>query len=337
MYQCKQTFLFHSLAHLNAMARLKQEEVLKQRISEATGTPIGDINAQNSRWLYNKTLIFSRLLFRMHVAGINCNPLDRELHEIASALGLQIDTTEEDCKQSSSTHTPQQHMYASMLKQAGVSLVKSVVNVGIGEEAGKEVRREPDELSTEEESEELRRAKADVKRLQSGVKYSRNASDGGDKARRALKEAEEKVEALMMGSTPHKGSFQAASGITLEEGASPPSSIASQAPLIVETAPSPSHHYSNSIAHYLASSIPCNSITRQNKEETFGEATRLPVLNMMRSLEKKGERCIKTEVGQLMLKVVQLQGRGLSSSSTMGGHVENVKWVNLTGSVKSLN
>ena len=226
-----------------------------------------------------------------------------------------------------------------MLKQAGISLVKSVVNVGIGEEAGEEGRRglKPDQLSTEEESEELRKAKADVKRLQSGVKYSRNASDGGDKARRALKEAEEKVEALMMGSTPHKGSFQAASGITLEEGASPPSSIASQAPLIVETAPSSSHHYSNSIAHYLAASIPCNSSTRLNKEETFVEATRLPVLNMMRSVEKKGKRCIKTEVGQLMLKVKKLQGRGLSSSCTMGGHVENVKWVNLTGSVKSLN
>ena len=226
-----------------------------------------------------------------------------------------------------------------MLKQAGVSLVKSVVNVGIGEEAGEEVSRglKPDELSIEEESEELRRAKADLKRLQRGLKYSRSAADGGEKARRALMEAEEKVEALMIASTPHKGIFQAASGITLEEGASPPSSIASQAPLIVETVLSSSYRNSNSIAHYLASSIPCNSIIRLNKEETFGEATRLPVLNMMRSLEKKGERCIKTEVGQLMLKVVQLQGRGLSSSSTMGGHVENVKWVNLTGSVKSLN
>jgi len=185
---------------LNAMARLKQEEVLKQRISEATGTPIGEINAQDSR----------------------------ELHEIASALGLQIDTTEEDCKQSSSTHTPQLHTYASMLKQAGVSLVKSVVNVGIGEEAGEEVRRglKPDQLSTEEESKELRKAKADVKRLQSGLKYTRNASDGGAKARRALKEAEEKVEALMFGSTPHQGS-KASRGITLEEEASPPSSASS--------------------------------------------------------------------------------------------------------------
>ena len=60
------------------------------------------------------------------------NPLDRELHEIASALGLQVDTAEEECNQSSSTQ-PQQQTYASiMLKQgfstlqAGVSLVKSV-------------------------------------------------------------------------------------------------------------------------------------------------------------------------------------------------------------------
>ena len=33
----------------DAMARSKRDEVLKQRISEATGMPIGDINAQNSR------------------------------------------------------------------------------------------------------------------------------------------------------------------------------------------------------------------------------------------------------------------------------------------------
>ena len=32
------------------MARLKQDEVLRQRISEETGMPIGDIDAQNSRY-----------------------------------------------------------------------------------------------------------------------------------------------------------------------------------------------------------------------------------------------------------------------------------------------
>ena len=60
-------------------------------------------------------------------------------------------------------------------------------------------------------------AKANVKRLQSAVKFYRNSPDGGDKARKALKEAEEKVEALMMCSTPDEGGFQAARGITLEE------------------------------------------------------------------------------------------------------------------------
>ena len=55
----EEMFLFQSLAHLIAMARLmKQEKVLKQRISEATGTPISDINAQDSRWLYIRTLYF---------------------------------------------------------------------------------------------------------------------------------------------------------------------------------------------------------------------------------------------------------------------------------------
>ena len=44
--------------HLNAMDRLKRDEVLKQRISEETGMPIGDINAQNSRCFETKTLYF---------------------------------------------------------------------------------------------------------------------------------------------------------------------------------------------------------------------------------------------------------------------------------------
>ena len=53
------------LSELNAMARSKQDQVLKQRISEATGMPIGDINAQNSRWFESiiKTLYFHCLLY----------------------------------------------------------------------------------------------------------------------------------------------------------------------------------------------------------------------------------------------------------------------------------
>ena len=265
------------------------------------------------------------------------NPLYRELHEIASALGLQVDTAEKECNQSSSTQPPQQQTCASMLKQgfstlqAGVNLVKSVVNLGIGEEAGVEVRRDL-KLPTEDESVELQRAKADVKRLQSALVYSRNASDGGDKARRALKEAEEKVVALMLGSTSHK-----ASCITLEEEASPPSSVASQAPLIVKTAPiSYCNSNSNSIAQYLTSSIPCTSLTRLNKEETFAEATSLPVMNV-KSVERREARCIKAEFGQLMQKVERLKGSGLSRSSTMGGCVENCQWVKLTGRIKPPN
>ena len=118
----------------------------------------------------------------------------RELHEIASALGLRIDAAEKECKQSSSSQ-PQQQTYASMLKQgfstlqAGVSLVKATQPQH--KEADVEARRglKPDELSTEEDSVELQRAKTHVKRLQSALVYTRNASDGGDKARKALKEA----------------------------------------------------------------------------------------------------------------------------------------------------
>ena len=39
---------------LNAMARLKRDEILKQRISKASGIPMGDIRAQDSRWFESK-------------------------------------------------------------------------------------------------------------------------------------------------------------------------------------------------------------------------------------------------------------------------------------------
>ena len=58
-------------------------------------------------------------------------------------------------------------------------------------------------------------------------------------------------------------------------------------------------------------------------------ATSLPVV----SVERTGARCSKTDVGQLMQKVKKLKGSGLSSSSTMRGHVENGQWVNLTGGI----
>ena len=51
-------------ALLNAMARLKRDEMLKQRISEETGMLIGDINAQNSRCFEIKTLYFQDLFKR---------------------------------------------------------------------------------------------------------------------------------------------------------------------------------------------------------------------------------------------------------------------------------
>ena len=159
--------------------------------------------------------------------------------------------------------------------------------------------------------------------MQSALKYSRNASDGGDKARKALKEAEDKVEALM---TPHKD-CQVANGATLEEEASPPSSIASQADLIVKIAPNSSIGSGNSVAQYIKSSIPCTSLTRQSKEETFAEAKSLPMVNM-RSVERSGVGSTEADVGQLMRKVKKLKGYGLG---IMGGHVEDVQWVNLTG------
>jgi len=282
--------------------------MLKQRISEASGIPIGDICAQDSR----------------------------ELHEIASGLGVQIDPAEDDFRESNSkasggesgeggSQQEQQHTYASMLKQggssifqAGVTWVKSLV-IGVGDEAGVGAGdQKSDDISalTEEGSVELHRARANVKQLQSAVKYSRNAPDGGDKARKALKEAEDQVEALM---TPDKGKgCQVASGFnTLEE----------EADLVVKTDPTSVVHNGSSIAQYIKSNIPCTSLTRRSKEETFAEAASLPVLNVI-NVERKGAGCTEADIDQLMQKVKKLKGYGLS---LMGGHVEDVQWVNLTG------
>ena len=41
------------------MARWKRDEILKQRISEAAGVPIGDICAQDSRCFVSKLQIVS--------------------------------------------------------------------------------------------------------------------------------------------------------------------------------------------------------------------------------------------------------------------------------------
>ena len=89
------------------MARLKQVEVLRQRISEVTGMPIGDIDAQNSRYfafisgtnsVRLVTLIKVKLCFRDDIKKrlleklyfpIECtDSFYRELLEIASALGV---------------------------------------------------------------------------------------------------------------------------------------------------------------------------------------------------------------------------------------------------------
>ena len=216
----------------------------------------------------------------------------------------------------------------SSIFQAGVTWVKSLV-IGVGDEAGVGAGdQKSDDISalTEEGSVELHRARANVKQLQSALKYSRNAPDGGDKARKALKEAEDQVEALM---TPDKGKgCQVASGFnTLEEEASPPSSVASQADLVVKTDPTSVVHNGSSIAQYIKSNIPCTSLTRRSKEETFAEAASLPVLNVI-NVERKGAGCTEADIDQLMQKVKKLKGYGLS---LMGGHVEDVQWVNLTG------
>ena len=172
---------------------------------------------------------------------------------------------------------------------------------------------------TEEESKELQDARRHVKQLQSAAKYAPNAADGGAKAVNALKEAEGRVEELLVASTPQKGR-QVEHGVTLEE-VSPPSCSASQAGLIIKMAPK------TSVTHQLISSVPCNSLARLNKELTFAVAASLPVVKLC-NLERREERRPTADFDRLMLKVKKLKGFGLG---VMGGHGVNSQWVNLTG------
>ena len=172
---------------------------------------------------------------------------------------------------------------------------------------------------TEEESKELQDARRHVKQLQSAAKYAPNAADGGAKAVNALKEAEGRVEELLVASTPQKGR-QVEHGVTLEE-VSPPSCSASQAGLIIKVAPK------TSVTHQLFSSVPCNSLARLNKEVTFAVASSLPVVKLS-NMERREERCPKADFDRAMRKVKKLKGFGLG---VMGGHGVNSQWVNLTG------
>ena len=263
------------------------------------------------------------------------NHLPRELLGIVKALGLQTENEAKEAKDGISkagqpvkNDSPQQHTYASMAKQgtsllqAGVNYVKSFVSGSqSGEEEAEddEAKRKPDRRETEEESKELQDARRHVKQLQSAAKYAPNAADGGAKAVKALKEAEGRVEELLVASTPQKGR-QVEHGVTLEE-VSPPPCSASQAGLIIKVAPK------TSVTHQLFSSVPCNSLARLNKEVTFAVAASLPVVKLS-NLERREERRPKADFDRLMLKVKKLKGFGLG---VMGGHGVNSQWVNLTG------
>ena len=261
------------------------------------------------------------------------NHLPRELLGIVKALGLQTDADEDKAKdgiskagQPEKNDSPQQHTYASIAKQgtsllqAGVDYVKSFVSGSqSGEEEAGDDEAKPDRRESEEESKELQDARRHVKQLQSAAKYAPNAPDGGAKAVKALKEAEGRVEELLVASTPQKGR-QVEHGVTLEE-VSPPSCSASQAGLIIKMAPK------TSVTHQLISSVPCNSLARLNKEVTFAVAASLPVVKLS-NLERREERRPKADFDRLMLKLKKLKGFGLG---VMGGHGVNSQWVNLTG------
>ena len=262
------------------------------------------------------------------------NHLPRELLGIVKALGLQTDADEDKAKdgiskagQPEKNDSPQQHTYASIAKQ-GTSLLQAEVNYvrsfvsgspsGEEEAEDDEAKRKPDRRETEE-GKELQDARRHVKQLQSAVKYASNATDGGAKAVKALKEAEGRVEELLVASTPQKGR-QVEHGVTLEE-VSPPSCSASQAGLIIKVAPE------TSVTHQLISSVPCNSLTRLNKEVTFAMASSLPVV-MLCNLKRREERRPTADFDKAMLKVKKLKGFGLG---VMGGHGVHSQWVNLTG------
>ena len=173
-------------------------------------------------------------------------PLSRELSEIARALDIHIGDEESSPKppQADQGISKEKETYASALMRqgtsivnGGLSIVKSLVNGTDEKPQGMADQKKIEDAAREESNIEVKKAKERVQVLKSALRYSDGTPDGGEKTRRSLGEAEAHLEALLVGTTPKKGN-RAESNTTLEE-VSPPSSVISQATLIVNALPNP--------------------------------------------------------------------------------------------------
>jgi len=297
-----------------------RDKLLKQKISEVTGTSVEEIQAQSSR----------------------------ELSEIARALDIHIGDEESSPKppQADQGVSQEKETYASALMRqsssivnGGLSIVKSLVNGTDEKPQGMADQKKIEDAAQEESNIEVKKAKERVQVLKSALRYSDGTPDGGEKTRRSLGEAEAHLEALLVGTTPKKGN-RAESNTTLEE-VSPPSSVISQATLIINAfpnAPLPKSSISKCskaisslvetpITKHFASSIPYASLTRSSHGDTLLLAASLPVMMNVKRVKKKGEVCARSDLEKLLKEVEMVKKRGVSVA---GGQDVKVEWVSLS-------
>jgi len=300
-----------------------RDKLLKQKISEVTGTSVEEIQTQSSR----------------------------ELNEIARALDINIG--DEETKESSSKPiqanqgvSQEKETYASALMRqgtsivnGGLSIVKSLVNVTDEKPLGMAAQKKIEDAGQEESNTEVKKAKERVQVLKSALRYSGGTPDGGEKTRRSLAEAEAQLEALLVGTTPKKGN-RAESNTALEE-VSPPSSVISQATLIINALPNPplprssiskwskakSSLTNTPIAKHFAPSIPYASLTRLSRGDTLLLAANLPVMMNVKWEKNKGELCARSDLEKLLKEVEMAKKHGVSVA---GGQDIKVEWVSLS-------
>merc|ERR1712013_274739 len=138
---------------------------------------------------------------------------------------------------------------------------------------------------------------------------------------------------------PKKGN-RAEPNTTLEE-VSPPSSVISQATLIINALPNPPLPKSSTskcskakssliqtpIVKHFASSIPYASLTRSSHGDTLLLAASLPVMMNAKRGKKKGEVCARSDLEKLLKEVEMVKKRGVSVA---GGQDIKVEWVSLS-------
>ena len=276
--------------------------------------------------------------------------MSRELNEIARALDINIG--DEETKESSSKPiqanqgvSKEKETYASALKRqgtsivnGGLSIVKSMVSGTDEKPLGMAAQKKIEDAGQEETNTEVKKAKGRVQVLKSALRYSDGTPDGGEKTIRSLAEAEANLEALLVGTTPKKGN-RAKPNTTLEE-VSPPSSVISQATLIINALPNPPLPKSSiskcsaaksslieTHANHFASSIPYASLTRSSHGDALLLAASLPVMMNVKREKKKGEVCARSDLEKLLKEVKMVKKRGVSVA---GGQDINIQWVSLS-------